>query len=80
MGRVRVYECNGGSYHSVFLVPSVPFLCSIRSLFLVPVCWFVSLFIDWLLYRIVCLWLFSVSSEYLQIFLGTSDTVSYPIP
>ena len=33
------------SHYSVFLVPCIPFLCSIGSMFLVPVCWFVSSFI-----------------------------------
>ena len=48
------------SYHSVFLVPCVPFLCSIGSMFLVPVCWFVSLFIHWVVYRIVRLSIFGL--------------------
>jgi hypothetical protein len=36
------------SYYSIFLVPCVPFLCSVGSMFLVPVYWFVSSFIHWL--------------------------------
>jgi hypothetical protein len=42
------------SHYSVFLVPCIPFLCSIGSMCLVPVCWFVSSFIGFVR-RIVCL-------------------------
>jgi hypothetical protein len=40
------YNEMGVSYYSVFLVPCVPFMCSIGSMFLVLVCWF-CIFIHW---------------------------------
>jgi hypothetical protein len=67
-------------YHSVFLVPCVPFRgCVPFSSFLVPSLWYVPFI------RVYCslclvsgLSLFSVPSEYLQIFLGISDTGILP--